>query len=33
MIELTTIPDLKGWVRARRREGRRTGLVPTMGLL
>src|SRR5919106_6371869 len=33
MIELTTIPDLKGWVRARRREGRRIGLVPTMGYL
>jgi pantoate--beta-alanine ligase len=33
MIELTTIPDLKGWVRARRREGRRIGLVPTMGFL
>jgi pantoate--beta-alanine ligase len=33
MIDLTTIPDLKGWVRARRREGRRIGLVPTMGYL
>jgi pantoate--beta-alanine ligase len=33
MIELTTIPDLKGWVRGRRREGRRIGLVPTMGYL
>jgi pantoate--beta-alanine ligase len=33
MIELTTIPDLKGWVRSRRREGRRIGLVPTMGYL
>jgi pantoate--beta-alanine ligase len=33
MIELTTIPDLKGWVRDRRREGRRIGLVPTMGFL
>jgi pantoate--beta-alanine ligase len=33
MIELATIPDLKGWVRTRRREGRRIGLVPTMGYL
>ncbi len=33
MIELTTIPDLKGWVRARRRESRRIALVPTMGYL
>jgi pantoate--beta-alanine ligase len=33
MIELTTVPDLKGWVRARRRENRRIGLVPTMGYL
>jgi pantoate--beta-alanine ligase len=33
MIELTSIPDLKGWVRSRRREGRRIGLVPTMGFL
>src|SRR5918995_248352 len=33
MIDLTTIPDLKGWVRARRRDGRRIGLVPTMGYL
>jgi pantoate--beta-alanine ligase len=33
MIDLTTIPDLKAWVRARRREGRRIGLVPTMGYL
>ena len=33
MIDLTTIPDLKGWVRAQRREGRRIGLVPTMGYL
>ncbi|MGH7580229.1 MAG: pantoate--beta-alanine ligase [Gemmatimonadales bacterium] len=33
MIELTAIPDLKGWVRGRRREGRRIGLVPTMGYL
>jgi pantoate--beta-alanine ligase len=33
MIDLTTIPDLKGWVRTRRREGRRIALVPTMGYL
>ncbi len=33
MIDFTSIPDLKGWVRARRREGRRIGLVPTMGYL
>jgi len=33
MIDLTTIPDLKNWVGARRREGRRIGLVPTMGYL
>ncbi len=33
MIELTTIPDLKRWVGAHRREGRRIGLVPTMGYL
>lgn len=33
MIDLTTIPDLKQWVHARRREGRRIGLVPTMGYL
>ncbi|MBA3318628.1 MAG: pantoate--beta-alanine ligase [Gemmatimonadales bacterium] len=33
MIELSTIPDLKGWVRSRRREGHRIGLVPTMGYL
>ncbi len=33
MIDLTTIPDLKGWVRAQRREGRRIALVPTMGYL
>ena len=33
MIDLTTIPDLKGWVRTRRREARRIALVPTMGYL
>ena len=32
MIELTTIPDLKGWVRARRREGRRIGAGAHDGL-
>ena len=33
MVELVTVADLRGWVRARRREGRRIGLVPTMGYL
>jgi pantoate--beta-alanine ligase len=33
MIDLTTIPDIKAWVHTRRREGRRIGLVPTMGYL
>lgn len=33
MIELTTIADLKAWVRDMRASGRRTGLVPTMGAL
>ena len=33
MIDLTTIPDLRGWVRTRRREGHRIALVPTMGYL
>lgn len=33
MIDLTTIPDLRGWVRARRRDGLRLALVPTMGSL
>ena len=33
MVELVTVPDIRGWVRARRREGRRIGLVPTMGYL
>ncbi|HEY7504898.1 MAG TPA: pantoate--beta-alanine ligase [Gemmatimonadales bacterium] len=33
MLELATVPDIRGWVRARRREGRRIALVPTMGYL
>jgi pantoate--beta-alanine ligase len=33
MVELATVPEIKGWVRARRREGRRIALVPTMGYL
>jgi pantoate--beta-alanine ligase len=33
MVDLVTVPDIRGWVRARRREGRRIGLVPTMGYL
>jgi len=33
LVELATVPDLRGWVRARRREGRRIALVPTMGYL
>ena len=33
MIELHTIPDLRGWVRAERAAGRRIALVPTMGFL
>jgi pantoate--beta-alanine ligase len=33
MIELSTIPDLRRWVRAERAAGRRVGLVPTMGYL
>ena len=33
MIELSTIPDLRRWVRAERAAGRRIGLVPTMGYL
>jgi len=31
--ELTTIPDLRAWVRSQRAAGRRIGLVPTMGYL
>lgn len=33
MIELSTIAELKAWVRATRAAGRRIGLVPTMGAL
>ena len=33
MLELATVPDVRGWVRARRGEGRRIALVPTMGYL
>jgi pantoate--beta-alanine ligase len=33
MVELVTVPDIRSWVRARRREGRRIALVPTMGYL
>jgi pantoate--beta-alanine ligase len=33
MLELATVAEVRGWVRARRREGRRLALVPTMGYL
>jgi pantoate--beta-alanine ligase len=33
MLELTTIPELKSWIRTQRQAGRRIGLVPTMGFL
>jgi pantoate--beta-alanine ligase len=33
MAELVTVPEVRGWVRARRSEGRRIALVPTMGYL
>ena len=33
MVELETVSDIRGWVHARRREGRRIALVPTMGYL
>jgi pantoate--beta-alanine ligase len=31
--EITTIPDLRSWTRTQRAQGRRIGLVPTMGYL
>ncbi len=33
IVELATTAELRSWVRARRSEGRRIGLVPTMGYL
>ena len=33
VLDLTTIPDLRRWVREHRQAGRRVGLVPTMGFL
>jgi pantoate--beta-alanine ligase len=33
MLELTTIPDLKSWIRTQRVAGKRIGFVPTMGFL
>ena len=33
MLELVSVPDVRAWVRERRREGRRIALVPTMGYL
>jgi pantoate--beta-alanine ligase len=33
MLELTTVPDLRGWTRSHRAAGLRIGLVPTMGYL
>src|SRR6476659_3411348 len=33
LLELTTILDLRQWTRRQRAEGRRIGLVPTMGYL
>ena len=33
LLELTTIPDLRQWTGRQRAEGRRIGLVPTMGYL
>ena len=33
MQDLTTIPDLRAWVRGERAGGRRVALVPTMGFL
>jgi pantoate--beta-alanine ligase len=31
--ELATVPELRGWVRSQRSQGRRIALVPTMGYL
>jgi len=33
LLELATIPELRGWIRAQRGAGRRLALVPTMGAL
>lgn len=33
MIEAAAVPELKAWVHAMRREGKRIGFVPTMGFL
>jgi pantoate--beta-alanine ligase len=33
MLDLTTVPDLRRWVRDHHRAGRRVALVPTMGFL
>jgi pantoate--beta-alanine ligase len=33
MLDLTTIPDLRRWVREHRQAGQRIALVPTMGFL
>jgi pantoate--beta-alanine ligase len=33
MVELVSVPEVRGWVGARRHEGRRIALVPTMGYL
>jgi pantoate--beta-alanine ligase len=33
VLELTTIPEVRGWCRGQRDAGRRIGVVPTMGYL
>ncbi|KAB2953083.1 pantoate--beta-alanine ligase [Heliorestis acidaminivorans] len=33
MLLLTTLADMKAWITARRKEGKKIGLVPTMGYL
>jgi pantoate--beta-alanine ligase len=33
MLELTSVSDLRSWARLQRAEGRRIGLIPTMGYL